>query len=124
MQIGTVRIEPSCPFGAVLTVVAVTNNDLAERFRVLAEVGPTAVVLEADDLARLAGLGSGDPNEHVPDQTLLVRFPRLCVQVEDANARKLLSLGRLIEVAHELVPAAHPEDHAAVLNYGSQVRAL
>src|ERR671912_896846 len=124
MQIGAVGVQPARPLGAVFTIVAVTHNDHAERFHVLAEVGATAVVLEADDLARLAGLGCPYPNQHVSDHALLVSLPGLGVQVEDADARKLLALGRLVGVAHELVATAHPEYHAAVLHNGSQVRAL
>src|SRR5829696_6155994 len=124
MQIGAVGVQPARTLGAVFTIVAVTHNDHAERFHVLAEVGATAVVLEADDLARLAGLGCPHPNQHVSDHALLVSLPGLRVQVEDAHARKLLALGRLVGVAHELVATAHPEYHAAVLHNGSQVRAL
>src|SRR5918998_3422673 len=124
MQVGAVGVQPARPLGAVFTVVAVTHHDLGERFHVFAEVGATAMVLEADDLALLTGLGCSYPNQHVPDQALLVSLPGLRVQVEDADAGELLALGRLIEVAHELVATAHPEDHAAVLHDSPQVRAL
>src|SRR5215216_412226 len=124
VQIGTVRVEATGPLGAILTVVAVTHNDFSEGIHAFTEVGPTAVVLEADYLVRLAGLRGPDADQHVPDQTLFFRFPRLCMQVEDADAGELLAFRSLIVVAHELVATAHPEDHAAVFHYSPQIRAL
>src|ERR671910_637867 len=124
MQVGAVGVQPACTLGTVFTVIAVTHDDLAERIQILAEVGATAVVLEADYLACLAGLGRLNADQHVPDQALLVSLPGLRVQVEDAYTRELLAFGRLVSVAHELIATAHPEDHTAVLHNGSQVRAL
>src|SRR5215218_6542239 len=117
-------VQDACTLGTVFAVIAVTYDDFAERFQVLAEVGATAVVLEADYLACLADLGGLDADQHVPYQALLVSHPWLRVQVEDADSRELLALGRLIIVAHELVATAHPEDHAAILNDSPQIRAL
>src|SRR5215217_5282264 len=124
MQVGAVGVQPSCSFGAVFAVVAVTNDDLTQWLQVSAEVGTSAVVLEADDLAHLARLGSPDTDEHVPDQALFIRLSRLRMKVEDGYAWQLLAFGRLIRMAHQLVAATHPEDHAAVLHDGPQIRAL
>src|SRR5215207_7897423 len=96
VHVGTVGVEAPGALGAVLAVVAVTYDNFAERLCVFTEVGSSAVVLEAYDLARLAGLGSQNANQHVPDQTLFVRFPWLGMQIEDADAWELLALRRFV----------------------------
>jgi hypothetical protein len=53
-------------------------------------VSASAVVLETYHLANFAGLRRGDADQHVPDQARFVGFARLGVEVEDADAGKLL----------------------------------
>src|SRR5918993_710420 len=124
MQVGAVSVQPPCPFRPVLAVVAVANDYLAQWPQAFAEAGTSAVVFEADYLAHLARFGRLHTNQHVPDHALFVGLSRLRVQIEDAHAGKLLTLGRLVGMAHELVTAAHPEDHTAVLHNGPQIRTL
>src|SRR5215204_4271536 len=124
VQVGAVGVQPACTLGTVFAVIAVTHNHIAERFQVLAKVCATAMILEADYLACLAGLGRLNADQHVPDQALLVSLPGLRVQVEDAYAGELLAFGRLVRVAHELVATAHPEDYNAILHDSPQVPAF
>src|SRR5829696_1870513 len=124
VEVGAVGVQAAGALGAVFAVVAEAQDHLAQGFQVVAEVGTAAVVLETDDLAPGAVLRTADAREDVADQALLVGSPRLGVQIEDAYTRELLALGGLVGVAHELVPAADPEDDAPVLDDGPQVGAL
>src|SRR3712207_5055026 len=124
MQVGAVGVFAAGAPGAVFSVVFAAHHHPFSRLHAIAHVGAAAVVLEAHDLAPRVVFGAAYPREDVADQALLAGLARLCVQIEDAEARELLGLGGFVVVPHQLVATADPEDDAPVLGDGPQVGAF
>src|SRR5258708_18965887 len=89
-------------FGVVFAIVAGADDSAAERLDAGAQIGPSGVVLEADQSPRLAVEVRLD--EHVADVALR---PGHAAHVEQACARQLLAVDSGIALAEELVAAAH-----------------
>src|SRR5919112_1647777 len=124
VQVGAIGVEAPGALGAIFSVVTVTDDHLAQRLRFVSELSAAAVILEADDLVDGATLRRADLDEDVPDQTRLIRPARPSVHVEDAHARQLLPLGRLIVMPHKLVAPADSQNHTPILDNDPQVSSL
>ena len=88
MKISAENVAIERAFAAVITVVAEPGDHAAERLNTVAQEGPPAVVLEADD-------GRPVPFDHY----IADKAPRVCagmdrMQVEYLGAGKLFTLGR------------------------------
>src|SRR5436305_7713268 len=90
VYVGAEDVEHTCPFGAVLTVVAESCDDAAQRLRVAVEIRPSAVVLESHDGAALP------LHNDVPDAPRHVRTRVNRVSIEDADPDQIRADGRMI----------------------------
>src|ERR1700737_5613805 len=89
----------------VVAVVAVPDDDPAQRSCLGSEERAAAVVFETD---KATGLELGDVglDDHVADEALV---PRFGFHVDEADARIAFSVRRLVIVAEKLISAAHRE---------------
>ena len=109
VQVGAEDVARGHAFGAILPVVAGAGHDAAQRRQLRAEKRASAVVLEADQGARLQAQPA-DVHDHVADAA---PGTGLGVQVEQPEAGEPLALGRLVVVPEQLVSAADRQQGGA-----------
>src|SRR5262249_49807201 len=102
VKVATDRAFVDRPLGTVFAVVSGADENTTQRLEILAKVGPTGVILEADERTRLTfKLGL---DEHVAD---MATGPRYAADVEESGARQFLAVHRRIAGTEQLVAAAH-----------------
>src|SRR5207247_9777704 len=112
MQIGSDDASLHASLPAVGAVVALADQDFAERCGVPAEGRPSTVVVKTHQRAGPEVLQVG-LDDNVADEALL---PSLGPDVDQADAVEAFAVGGLVVMAEQVVATANREDRGGVPN--------